>query len=330
MAPPRNIRFARSKDAIGRDLDIARARKEFFPNRPDVSDDRALRRQQQADQLAAFKGQFTKPVEGTTGLVQMTQDAPRTLAQEEMRLANILGPTPREIGSDFMRGLGSFTSDLSNRIQSGSIGILGVAKDLYNRATGALRSGVDKLSSVDLEILKNKDKYDFVSNKPKLQGIQQLEVDAKLAANVERNAGIIAANRNLFGDYSEFGGPVSMETAKVEELDPIIAPKAEPTEQEVQTIRGPAISTNVAIQAGTFPTFDRTVSLIERDLNTMQDKVVGENVLGQGGEQYKNPSPGLLRALAGPELVQQEDEKILALLRANRFLNEGGIISSRR
>ena len=330
MAPPRNIRFARSKDAIGRDLDIARARKEFFPNRPDVSDDRALRRQQQADQLAAFKGQFTKPVEGATGLVQMTQDAPRTLAQEEMRLANILGPTPREIGSDFMRGLGSFTSDLSNRIQSGSIGILGVAKDLYNRATGALRSGVDKLSSVDLEILKNKDKYDFVSNKPKLQGIQQLEVDAKLAANVEKNAGIIAANRNLFGDYSEFGGPVSMETAEVEELAPIIAPKAEPTAQEVQTIRGPAISTNVAIQAGKFPTFDRTVSLLERDLNTMQDKVVGADAFGRGGDQYTNPNPGLLRALAGPELVQQEDEKILDLLRANRFLNEGGIISSRR
>ena len=297
MAPPRRRRanIKTSKADIARDLDIARARKEFFPNRPDVSDDRALRRQQQADQLAAFKGQFTKPVEGTTGLVQMTQDAPRTLAQEEMRLANILGPTPREIGSDFMRGLGSFTSDLSNRIQSGSIGILGVAKDLYNRATGALRSGVDKLSSVDLEILKNKDKYDFVSNKPKLQGIQQLEVDAKLAANVERNAGIIAANRNLFGDYSEFGGPVSMETAKVEELDPIIAPKAEPTEQEVQTIRGPAISTNVAIQAGTFPTFDRTVSLLERDLNTMQDKVVGADAFGRGGDQYKNPSPGLLR-----------------------------------
>ena len=229
-----------------------------------------------------------------------------------------------------MQGLGSFTSDLSNRIQSGSIGILGVAKDLYNRATGALRSGVDKLSSVDLEILKNKDKYDFVSNKPKLQGIQQLEVDAKLAANVERNAGIIAANRNLFGDYSEFGGPVAMETAKVEELDPIIAPKAEPTEQEVQTIRGPAISTNVAIQAGKFPTFDRTVSLLERDLNTMQDKVVGAAAFGRGGDQYTNPNPGLLRALAGPELVQQEDEKILDLLRANIFLNEGGIISSRR
>ena len=320
MAPPRNIRFARSKDAIGRDLDIARARKEFFPNRPDVSDDRALRRQQQADQLAAFKGQFTKPVEGATGLVQMTQDAPRTLAQEEMRLANILGPTPREIGSDFMRGLGSFTSDLSNRIQSGSIGILGVAKDLYNRATGALRSGVDKLSSVDLEILKNKDKYDFVSNKPKLQGIQQLEVDAKLAANVEKNAGIIAANRNLFGDYSEFGGPVSMETAEVEELDPIIAPKAEPTAQEVQTIRGPFISTDVGVGAGP-TTFDRTIGIVERDPKTLQDTVI---------ESFRNPSPGLQRALAGPSFTQQEDQKILDFLKQTKRLYEGGIISSRR
>ena len=302
----------------------------FFGGRKDVSADRLARRAFQAQQEADFRNRFTKPVSGASGLLQMTDDAPRTLTEERERLAKIAGPTLREIGGDFMQGLGSFTSDLSNRIQSGSIGILGVAKDLYNRATGALRSGVDKLSSVDLEILKNKDKYDFVSNKPKLQGIQQLEVDAKLAANVERNAGIIAANRNLFGDYSEFGGPVSMETAKVEELDPIIAPKAEPTEQEVQTIRGPAISTNVAIQAGTFPTFDRTVSLLERDLNTMQDKVVGADVFGRGGDQYKNPSPGLLRALAGPELVQQEDEKILDLLRANRFLNEGGIISSRR
>ena len=322
MAPPRRRRanIKTSKADIARDLDIARARKEFFPNRPDVSDDRALRRQQQADQLAAFKGQFTKPVEGATGLVQMTQDAPRTLAQEEMRLANILGPTPREIGSDFMRGLGSFTSDLSNRIQSGSIGILGVAKDLYNRATGALRSGVDKLSSVDLEILKNKDKYNFVSNKPKLQGIQQLEVDAKLAANLERNAGIIAANRNLFGDYFEFGGPSAPGKVEVQELDPITAPKAEPTAQEIQTIRGPFISTDVGVGAGP-TTFDRTIGVVERDPQTLQDTVI---------ESFRNPSPGLQRALAGPSFTQQEDQKILDFLKQTKRLYEGGIVSSRR
>ena len=212
MAPPRNVRFAPSRDAIGRDLDIARAKKEFFGNNPNVSDDRALRRQTQADKEAAFKGQFTRPVltdSGSTvsGLVQMTQDAPRSLAAERERLDNIYGQTPTELAGDFARGLGSIVGGVSDRVMSGSFGLLGIAKDLYNKASGALRSGVDKLSNVDLEILKNKDKYNFVSNKPKLQGIEQLEVDAKLAANIERNAGIIAANRNLFGDYSEFGGP---------------------------------------------------------------------------------------------------------------------------
>ena len=327
MAPPRRRRanIKTSKADIARDLDIARARKEFFPNRPDVSDDRAFNRQQIADQTASFKGQFTKPVltdSGSTvsGLLQMTQDAPRSLAEEKMRLSNIYGPTPGEVAGDFVRGLGSFGRGLSDRVMSGSFGIFGLAKDLYNKATGALRSGVDKLSSVDLEILKNKDKYNFVSNKPKLQGIQQLEVDAKLAANLERNAGIIAANRNLFGDYSEFGGPVSMQTAEVEELDPIIAPKAEPTAQEIQTIRSPFITTNVEVGAGP-TTFDRTIGIVERDPQTLQDTVI---------ESFRNPSPGLQAALAGADYVKGEDQKIIDFLRQTRRLYEGGIVSSKR
>ena len=301
---------------------LQKVRDKFFKgaDSSQVSDERAFRRLTADRAIQNFKDRFTRGVEGSSNLLQMTDDAPRNLAEERMRLSNIYGPTLGEIGGDFMRGLGSFTSDFSNRIQSGSIGILGVAKDLYNRATGALRSGVDKLSSVDLEILKNKDKYDFVSNKPKLQGIQQLEVDAKLAANVEKNAGIIAANRNLFGDYSEFGGPVSMETAEVEELAPIIAPKAEPTAQEVQTIRGPFISTDVGVGAGP-TTFDRTIGIVERDPKTLQDTVI---------ESFRNPSPGLQRALAGPSFTQQEDQKILDFLKQTKRLYEGGIVSSRR
>ena len=172
-----------------------------------VSDDRAFRRLTQDRAEQNFKDRFTKGVEGSSNLLQMTQDAPRSLTAERERLANIYGPTPRELAGDFARGLGSIVGGVSDRVMSGNFGLLGIAKDLYNKASGALKSGVDKLSNVDLEILKNKDKYNFVSNKPKLQGITQLENDAKLAANVERNAGIIAANRNLFGDYSEFGGP---------------------------------------------------------------------------------------------------------------------------
>ena len=77
-----------SKADIERDLDIARGRKEFFSNRPDVSDDRALRRIKQADELQRFKNLYTRPAGGSkTNLLQMTADAPRSLAEEEMRLA---------------------------------------------------------------------------------------------------------------------------------------------------------------------------------------------------------------------------------------------------
>ena len=311
---------SKSKDQIARELDIARGRKEFFSNRPDVSDDRALRRMTQADELQRFKNLFTKPVEGSSNLLQMTADAPRSLAEEEMRLANLYGPTFKEIGSDIGFGLGSMAKGAGDLIKSGNFGILGIVKGLYDKATGALKSGVDKLSSIDLEILKNKDKYNFVSNKPKLQGIQQLEVDAKLAANLQKNAGIIAANRNLFGDYFEFGGSAVPGEVEVQELDPITAPKAEPTAQEVQTIRSPFISTDVNVGAGP-TTFDRTIGIIERDPQTLQDTVI---------ESFKNPSPGLQTALAGADFVKGEDQKIIDFLRQTKRLYEGGIVSSRR
>ena len=96
-----------SKADISRDLDIARGRKEFFSNRPDVSDDRAFRRMKQADETQRFKNLYTKPVAGSSNLLQMTADAPRSLAQERMRLANIYGPTFKEIGSDIAAGIGS-------------------------------------------------------------------------------------------------------------------------------------------------------------------------------------------------------------------------------
>ena len=104
-------------DQISRELDTARGRKEFFSDRPDVSDDRALRRMKQADELQRFKNLYTKPVntvdsEGNVtgvvkGLTQATADAPRSLAAERERLANILGPTPSEIFGDIGFGLGN-------------------------------------------------------------------------------------------------------------------------------------------------------------------------------------------------------------------------------
>ena len=111
MAPPGRVRFAKSKDAIGRELDIARARKEFFPGRSDVSDQRAFNKQQAVDQYQRFKNQFTRPT-GVEGLVQMTPDAPMNLAEKRMELTNKFGPTLADIGSDFRFGMGRFFNDL--------------------------------------------------------------------------------------------------------------------------------------------------------------------------------------------------------------------------
>ena len=104
-----------SKADISRDLDIARSKKEFFGGNPNVSDDRAFRRMQQADQLQSFKNQFTKPVQGSSNLLQMTADAPRSLAEESMRLANQFGPTPSEIMGDIGRGIGNIFSGIAER-----------------------------------------------------------------------------------------------------------------------------------------------------------------------------------------------------------------------
>ena len=111
MAPPGRVRFAKSKDAIGRELDIARARKEFFPGRSDVSDQRALNRQRSQDEIVRFKNQFTRPT-GVEGLVQMTPDAPMDIAAKRMELSNRFGPTLADIGSDFRFGMGRFFDDL--------------------------------------------------------------------------------------------------------------------------------------------------------------------------------------------------------------------------
>ena len=209
--------------SIERDLDTARGRREFFSNRPDVSDDRSLRRMKQADELQQFKNLYTKPVQGSSNLLQMTSDAPRSLRAETERLANQYGPTFREIGSDIGYGLGSMAKGAGDLIMSGNFGLMGIAKGLYenfsNKAAQAkdfLGDQINKLSDIDLEILKNKDKYKLTSQKPDLQLVNQLEDNAKL----------MASNRDLFGSYSNFGG-----SSIPGEVDQVPIPSVLPTTQ---------------------------------------------------------------------------------------------------
>jgi hypothetical protein len=78
MAPPG---FTSSKKAgppapsgksatdIGRELDREITRREYFDSRKDVSDDRLDRRLKQAQELAKFKREETKPVYTTSGSI---------------------------------------------------------------------------------------------------------------------------------------------------------------------------------------------------------------------------------------------------------------------
>jgi hypothetical protein len=167
-------------------------RQQFFKGRPDVSDDRLVRRQTQADELRAFKQGLTI-APGTTNLYQeqaptfnpMTGRYERTtLADKAQELAFKYGPTPREIAGDIGYGIRSIGAGLGERISQGRIGMLGIAKDLFEQFTNsatkakdALVKGVEKLSDIDLEVLKKKDtgEYKFLSKKAEIQEVENLE-----------------------------------------------------------------------------------------------------------------------------------------------------------
>jgi hypothetical protein len=88
----------KSRADIGRELDREITRREYFDSRKDVSDDRLDRRLKQAQELAKFKREETKPVYTTSGsivkgLTQRRTPASMDLADKQMQLANKYGPT---------------------------------------------------------------------------------------------------------------------------------------------------------------------------------------------------------------------------------------------
>ena len=109
-------------------------REKFFSGRDasQVSDDRAFRRLTQERALQNFKDRFTKGVEGSSNLLQMTADAPRNLAEERMRLANLYGPTLGEIGSDIRFGLGRIAQGFKEKGSPIFQVVKGGLEDIYN------------------------------------------------------------------------------------------------------------------------------------------------------------------------------------------------------
>lgn len=144
MAPPFSPKELEQREK----KQLQAVREKFFPGRDasDVSDDRVFRKLTADRALQNFKDRYTTEVAGTgvidpkTGkkkgvLLQMTPDAPRNLAKERMRLANLYGPTLREIGSDIRFGLGRIAQDFKDKGAPMFQAVKGGLENIYNFLT---------------------------------------------------------------------------------------------------------------------------------------------------------------------------------------------------
>jgi hypothetical protein len=204
-----------------RDAFVNLQRQKFFGDR-DVPEERVLRRTAQEGALNQFKSALERGGRTVGGLTTASGDpvylaqtpGGRTVSSYAQDLAYRFGPTPREIAGDIGYGLGQFGSALGERISQGRIGILGIARDLYEQFTNsatkakdALVKGVNKLSDIDLEILKNKDKgqYKLTATKPEIQAIDALEQEEKgsigLANEASKNLDLTTLNATQRATY---------------------------------------------------------------------------------------------------------------------------------
>ena len=90
-------------------------RRDFFDNRQDVSDNRLDRMQIQSDLYNLFKQTQMKPVKGASNLYQSVVPGGPTLKDESIRLANMYGPTFKEIGSDIGYGFSQIGKALAEK-----------------------------------------------------------------------------------------------------------------------------------------------------------------------------------------------------------------------
>ena len=121
ISPAARVQYYQQLDPYG----PANIRQQYFDNRP-IPTERLQRRGMQDQLLDQFKAQYTMPVQGATGVVQMTPDAPMSLADYTMQLGRELGPTPRELMGDAAYALSSIGQGLAEK----GTPMMALAKDL--------------------------------------------------------------------------------------------------------------------------------------------------------------------------------------------------------
>lgn len=98
-----------------RDAFVNIQRGKFFDGRK-VPEERVFRRTVQDTFDRQFKNRFSRPVGGSkSNLLQMTKDAPQSLTDFRMSLANQLGPTPREVFGDMAYAGGQILQNLAEK-----------------------------------------------------------------------------------------------------------------------------------------------------------------------------------------------------------------------
>jgi len=122
ISPAARVQYYKQQDPYG----PANIRQKYFDNRP-IPTERLQRRGMQDQLLDQFKAQYTKPVVGSSNLLQMTADAPMSLADYRNQLAFELGPTPSELMGDARYALGSIAKGLAEK----GTPMMNLAKSLF-------------------------------------------------------------------------------------------------------------------------------------------------------------------------------------------------------
>ena len=191
-------------------------RQKFFGGR-NVPEERLRKRIKQDTLERQFKDRFTKPVnivdsEGNvtgvvSGLTQATEDAPRSLTEERQRLADLYGPTGKEVLGDIGYGLDSMGKAFGIPFVSNALRIGQAVKSGVEAAWDAVRGEPTTVEGTNFP-QPDSDTKDLFSSID--TGIAQVDPDNMLVQ-------IAKANEGRFDDKPTFQDQLA--SATVENLN---------------------------------------------------------------------------------------------------------------